>query len=248
MDLSRVAVLSVAPRLARLAQPLVLMLLMVPGLAQVPVSLDDRRLPGVEARMHQGEHYLPLVALAQALSQRISLNRHAGTAVMKGREFPIVMLGDVAYLAQSQVYPLLGVEVTLQSNGLELYTPGYERPPESAWRGTGEKAPLEVRRFDAQIEGERLVIRARVAPSRRFASASGRVRVLLRSADGSPYATFVSPPQTLGEDQEAELVVGTWLSSGVSVNPDRSLSVKDYEFRGMPPTTRLLTVEASAEP
>ncbi len=246
MEMSRVAVLSVAPRLAQSVA--LMLLLMAPGNAQVPVSLDDRRLAGIEARMHQGELHLPLLALAQALSQRVSLNRHAGTAVMKGREFPIVMLADVAYLPQSQIYPLLGVEVTLQSGRLDLYTADYERPPESAWRGTGEKAPLEVRRFDAQIEGERLVVRARVGPARRFSSASGRVRVLLRQADGSPYATFVSAPQNLAEDQEAELVVGTWLSSGVSVNPDRSLSVKDYEFRGIPPTTRLLTVEASAEP
>lgn len=214
----------------------------------LPVVLDGHKLGAVEARQAGGEYQLPLLAVAQSLGLRVSLNMHSGTATMQGREFPITVLNDTAYIAQSQVYPLLGVEVHLLPDHVELCSPGYEAPAEATWRGTGEKVPMEVRRFEPALENDRLIVRARVAPSRRFSSSSGRVRVLLRLADGTPYASFVSPVQNLSEDQEADLVVATWLSEGVSVNSDRSLSVKDYEFRGMPPTTRLLTVEASAEP
>lgn len=216
--------------------------------AGLPVLLDGRKLGTVEARMANGEYQLPLLAVAQSLGLRVSLNKHAGTATMQGREFPVTYLNETAYLAQSQVYPLLGVEVHLEADRVELCRPGYERPAQSAWQGTGEKVPMEVRRFEPTFENDRLVVKARVGPSRRFASSTGRVRVLLRMADGTPYASFVSPLHSLSEDQEAELVVATWLSEGVSVNSDRSLSVKDYEFRGLPPTTRLLTIEASAEP
>lgn len=214
----------------------------------LPVWLDGRKLGAVEARQVSGEYQLPLLAVAQMLNLRISLNSHAGTASAQGREFPITMLNDAPFIAQSQVYPLFGVEVHQYADRIELYSPGYQPPAQAEWRGTGESVPMEVRRFEPFLENNRLVVKARVAPSRRFSSSSGRVRVLLRSADGTPYASFVSNSQRLNEDEEADLIVATWLSEGVSVNPDRSLSVKDYEFRGMPPTTRLLTVEASAEP
>lgn len=214
----------------------------------LPVLLDGRKLGAVEASLLQGEYHLPLLAVAQSLGVRVSLNTHAGTATMQGREFPVVVVNGVAYVAQSQVYPLLGVEVHVERDRVELYTQAYRPPAQTEWRSTGDVVPMEVRRFEPLVENSYLVVRAHVAPSRRFSSSKGRVRVLLRSADGTPYASFVSPLQSLTEDQEADLVVPTWLSEGVSVNPDRSLSVKDYEFRGLPPTTRLLTVEASAEP
>ncbi|MEW6279352.1 MAG: hypothetical protein AB1758_12055 [Candidatus Eremiobacterota bacterium] len=225
--MSRTHLLLLAALLALLAQPLVVR-------AQ-PIFVDGRRLGAAEARVHQDELHVPLLPLAEALGVRVNLNRHTGTATLLGREVPMVLLDQVAYLPQSQLYGLFQLEVLAEVGRVDLCSPGY-RPEVTV----DTPSSFEVRSTRAVVEGAQLVVRARVTPGR------GRVRVLLRRPDGGLYASFVTSPGEFPE--ESDLVVPTWLSGDVSVRPDGTLQVRDYALKGEPPTTHFLLVEASTEP